>query len=614
MRITNTMMSNTMLMNISRNIRNLDNLLMQQATTKKIQVASDNPILASRALKFRTNVSETLQYQRNVTQGTSWMDITEVAFSQAVEIMKNIKDRCDQGANGPLEYTDRQKINTDINQLMEHLGTMMNQTYAGRYVFSGYRTDQEALFQKDNNKVYQIKQVFNVEDIENCRSYQKKDAITEPESHEVSILKLPYTGMAGIDDITIGTNTYTVVTRSTTVGDPDYDADAYDMTGENIVYIKETGELVLGANVAAGFKDGTEVSYVKDGFKQGEINPVVYFNCTDVTADYDPIFLSSNNKSYTITQTFNIPAAESDGTFIISLPYTDAKNISADLTGTIETMSKAEYDDLLLSPPIDFNDKMYYIEDTGDFIIGANLITVTAGTPSPATIDITYDKTGFAQGDTNPLFLIPSANNIITLKADNKSYNMDNQLLKYEFSVNTRIQINSLGKDVYTDKLYADLRDLVQLLNNVETSSEEKLMIEFKRLSGLVPGDTDYDANYANLTDEEIQTKIDDQLVSERQLIQDIIFNKFNNMLKQVDRHFSNMSKEQTDLASRMNRLDLIQGRLEQDEESYTKLLSENEDVDLLEISMLLYNAKAVYEASLKAGLNVIQMTLANYI
>jgi flagellin-like hook-associated protein FlgL len=44
------------------------------------------------------------------------------------------------------------------------------------------------------------------------------------------------------------------------------------------------------------------------------------------------------------------------------------------------------------------------------------------------------------------------------------------------------------------------------------------------------------------------------------------------------------------------------------------QLMSENEDVDYLEVLMHLQNAQAVYTASLKAGAQISQLSLADFI
>ena len=62
MRITNKMMSGNSLANINTNKEYLDKLNNQMATEKKITRPSDDPIVAIRALRLRSNLSEITQY------------------------------------------------------------------------------------------------------------------------------------------------------------------------------------------------------------------------------------------------------------------------------------------------------------------------------------------------------------------------------------------------------------------------------------------------------------------------------------------------------------------------------------------------------------------------
>jgi len=178
---------------------------------------------------------------------------------------------------------------------------------------------------------------------------------------------------------------------------------------------------------------------------------------------------------------------------------------------------------------------------------------------------------------------------------------MDIQDIAYEFSVNTQVNINSLAKNVYTDKMYADLNDLCSFVEGVKLSDIDQLTIKYAG-----PG--------YNLAGDALTQAVNRQAADERAQLSNVLHNRFNNMLRMCDRYIANISREQTDLGSRMNRLDLISTRLDQDEGSYKKLMSDNEDTDMMEAIMYKSNAEAVYQASLKAGASIIQMTLSNFI
>lgn len=163
MRITNTMMTNNLINSINRNLTNVNDYYRQMSTGKKIAMPSDNPIVASRALKFRTIVSETEQYSKNVEQANSWMEITETSFKNINSLMQQMSELCVQGASDSYKYDDRKKIFEEFNSLVDQFESEMNTTYMGRYIFSGYKTDQKAVLDDGtlNPEVYGDPDILN---------------------------------------------------------------------------------------------------------------------------------------------------------------------------------------------------------------------------------------------------------------------------------------------------------------------------------------------------------------------------------------------------------------------------------------------------------------------
>lgn len=140
MRVTNGMIRNTTLNGLYNNMNLLNKTYAQMATGKKIQTISDDPIIAGRALKLRSTVLETDQYQKNVKEAASWMEVTEAALDNITEILKSIRTKCVQASTGTLDKDDREAIRVDIEQLWKQLHEEANASYGGRYIFSGYKT------------------------------------------------------------------------------------------------------------------------------------------------------------------------------------------------------------------------------------------------------------------------------------------------------------------------------------------------------------------------------------------------------------------------------------------------------------------------------------------
>ena len=91
MRITNNMLISNMMLSLSNNLNRTQKYQEQLATGKKISLPSDDPIVASKSLKLRTDVAEIQQYKRNTDDATSWMDITESTMGQITDVFQRMR-------------------------------------------------------------------------------------------------------------------------------------------------------------------------------------------------------------------------------------------------------------------------------------------------------------------------------------------------------------------------------------------------------------------------------------------------------------------------------------------------------------------------------------------
>lgn len=167
MRITNKMMSNNSMSNINTNKEYLDHLNNQMATEKKITRPSDDPIIAIRALRLRSNLSEIGQYYgSNVPDAQAWVMVTQSAIESAKGMISSMKALCDQGANGTNTVSERQNIYQELQGLQKQIYANGNATDAGRTVFTGYRTGEKLTFTEDTSADYRgIWDSFNAADV-----------------------------------------------------------------------------------------------------------------------------------------------------------------------------------------------------------------------------------------------------------------------------------------------------------------------------------------------------------------------------------------------------------------------------------------------------------------
>ena len=243
MRITNNMIMGNTKTNINSTKVLVDKYNTQMTTQKKISKASEDPVIAIRSLRLSTSLSHLDQYKdNNIPDASSWMDVTQTALSNMKSLLTDIRTQCVNGSTDTLTADVRNTILQQLTALSEQVYTEGNADYAGRTVFTGYRTSSKLTFQKDTKSTYQITQEFSAADLSEKRDYTVYKSVS--------------------------------------------DFDPSKLSADDTAYIQETGEFVFGKNVAASIKNNEKklsVTYVKTGFDSSDARPEYYYNCKDIT-------------------------------------------------------------------------------------------------------------------------------------------------------------------------------------------------------------------------------------------------------------------------------------------------------------------------------------------
>lgn len=271
MRITNTMMTNNILMNINRNRETLSNYETQLSTGKKIQRPSDDPIVAVRALKFRTNVNEIEQYIGNAEDGISWSSVTEQAVANVTDIAERIRELSVQASSDVMNYENRKNTVTEVNELMEQFLAEMNTSYAGRHVFGGYKTNVPLTFTEDSTAHYQLTEHFSADDIDTVQRISNDEII------DVTRIRLGYDHVINPDStnlVAAGFNPITVMNST--------DAGAFEPAAGDVYFLEDTGELIFNEADIASIPDPLDFTYEKNEFKKMDLVPDQYFDGTNL--------------------------------------------------------------------------------------------------------------------------------------------------------------------------------------------------------------------------------------------------------------------------------------------------------------------------------------------
>ncbi len=363
MRITNKIMQNNSLNNVNYNKILMDKYNTQMATQKKINRPSDDPVVAIRALRLRSNVTEVTQYySKNIPDAESWLSVTEGALDNVVNVITDMYKQCTKGSSGELTSDDREIILESLKALRDEVYATGDADYAGRYVFTGYRTDTSLMFPETTEMSYEITEQLdkasadtmtfvntttddgngNTIDLYDMTTanYSNMDIVEQDiEAMQVHRIRLAYSGLDGVapelthmvldangekvasyylddagapitaDKVTV-VNSYDLPNPYSTVAN---DTDA-------VVFVKDTGELLLGENVynqvmatkdnpkTSGVDEGEiRITYQKKEWDKGDLRPEHYFACTTDPGkanaiDYNHDYLDSTEGSTQIIE------------------------------------------------------------------------------------------------------------------------------------------------------------------------------------------------------------------------------------------------------------------------------------------------------------------------
>ena len=313
MRVTNNMIMKSSTNNVNETKVNVNDKNNQMTTNKKISRPSEDPVIAIRSLRLGTTLNKLDQYvDKNIPDAASWLDVTETAILNMKSLITDFRTQCVNGSTGTLTADDRNTILSQLQSLQKQMYSEGNADYAGRTVFTGFRTNSTLTFTADEaDTKYAITQKFKaVEDMGEMRYYTggvsvpstqaQVDAYDKAANDTTETvynrIRLPYDSIDGVTKITYTTSTTPQNVTATTYEDEEaWAADKGSKTvGENeVVIIKKTGEAIFGNTIAATLRQNKSeltFEYEKTGFKEGELRPEFYYDCVKTVDAQDTTY------------------------------------------------------------------------------------------------------------------------------------------------------------------------------------------------------------------------------------------------------------------------------------------------------------------------------------
>ncbi len=650
MRVTNNMMTNTLMHNLQKNLFQMENYQSYLSSGKRVRKASDDPIDATKILKYKTDMSEFEQYEKNVRDALNWFQVTESSVADTGDVLQRAREMAVQAANGTYAKDDLAKISEEIKNLLEQLVSNGNFAFAGKYVFSGYQTDRP-LFKADGT--YNV----DVTDRDFRIPPKMKLLIGTGEELEITVSGIDLFGV--VEAPNAFTNLFTD-TAGDSIGPNKtaikgrfdlkqaYSADNLDVTVAGITYhvdetsLDGTAALPLNKdtiidryrNALAGGVGPQKLLDVADVYFDQHENLVIESKATGVVAmstvatNYltapiytgdiatksalrGPLTLTGPNADYSIQ---NLDVTTSLGNFVV-----DESTLNGFTFKVTKEMVVTQFKEALLGGvgPTKLSDVADIYFDPNDQLVikerayGALPITMpgapipgfpttfTAGVPTQEatlsfnqfTFDDAYVSANEAEIKSTPVY--------ISYNGQRKAATIDPAaIITTTAQYQTHFQ-NAINLAFGSGKINVALAGVAPNqyfnLNTVATTPGEqpslRLEVIKSKESSILEDMRDFYTALAAGSQPGVQT-----------------------FLSKVDGHLDRVLSVRADIGAKVNRMELVTNRLSSNQVSFAGMLSDAEDVDMAETIMLLKNAENVYRASLSTGGKIIQPSLVDFL
>ncbi|MBO8151524.1 MAG: flagellar hook-associated protein 3 [Candidatus Neomarinimicrobiota bacterium] len=153
MRVTQSIITRTLLQSLNSTKESLREKQTSIATGKRIEKPSSDPINFSKADKFRRKIEQNEGFLQNVESSLGWVENTMSIIDSIYEKILRVKEIAVQGADNTLDEEGRRILSGEVDSIINDIVSLGNSSYLGKYVFAGTSTKGEKPFTYDGYSV-----------------------------------------------------------------------------------------------------------------------------------------------------------------------------------------------------------------------------------------------------------------------------------------------------------------------------------------------------------------------------------------------------------------------------------------------------------------------------
>ncbi|MCK7521072.1 MAG: flagellar hook-associated protein FlgL [Ignavibacteriales bacterium] len=141
-RVTNRLMSDSVINNLLTNRTKLNNLHEQVSTGKKVSRPSDDPTSVLSILSDNVTLNQMNNYKKNIDSAKSELEVTDRVLLSAVDAIHRARELTVQAANVTSGSSELSAINYEIKQILGSLKDLSNTQFGDKYLFGGLVTEE----------------------------------------------------------------------------------------------------------------------------------------------------------------------------------------------------------------------------------------------------------------------------------------------------------------------------------------------------------------------------------------------------------------------------------------------------------------------------------------
>ncbi len=389
-----------------------------------------------------------------------------------------------------------------------------------------------------------------------------------------------------------------------------------------------------GRSIFTGYRTDLPLTFKEDKTEKYSIieqrdttclDTTVFVRTSDLANINEGNFMNSATTEYQV-DTYEIPRIRlayedldfTQGNNNVTLRYsTDGENFTdITITDFFASGTDAAYESVLGDANAD---KVTYIAETGELLLGKNVQATLSALPITAEIRIGYEKSEWQEGDLDPVHYFytkryddtkknpdgtgPKVYEYNPEKLTDPEENAAKQIIEYDIGSNQSIRVNTTADEVYTHDIGRDVDEVIAMLDEYAGLEETH-----KTVNNMIKSE-----KYEGEELEKLKTELA-ALEKAMTMTKDKVQTRCEGLMTDFDAYIDQAKLAQTNVGSRESRLLLIQNRLGSQQTNFQELVSENEDADITELAIQLSSVKLTYEAALSSISYVMQTSLLDFI